>query len=444
MRLLLLIAISIFNQQVVQTKFQQGDNAAESLANELLQTKNEASLMTYLQNHNIESYAILDENHSVIESYGDITVDFHNKMIRKNADDLEYYYDMSADSNWLLEDDRMKLPFKRLLHNTLKGIDEYSQEWMLQPVHTEIYWIRLPLENGKNSLLVMSKLNLIRKEVIHVFGLFTGIAVLLFIPVIVLLLNVISRIITQHHMYRIFYQDTVTEGKNWTYFLHYTERFLSSFRSAARTYAIIDMQLEKYRSFCACNGVAEGERLLKDINRWVARAVGKRELCVRYAKSNFALLIGCVDEEECKSKLHNLINLLSNNASNTHMIFHVGAYMLYPQKRPTNGRIVRRKNLDVPQYYNYASEARASIEEVEESTVAIFDQKMLDDQMWEHWVEKSMEEALKNEEFLVYLQPKYNPINDVLVGAEALVRWISPEKGFIAPNRFSIMDSLIN
>jgi len=36
----------------------------------------------------------------------------------------------------------------------------------------------------------------------------------------------------------------------------------------------------------------------------------------------------------------------------------------------------------------------------------------------------------------VYLQPKYSPKEEELSGAEALVRWISPEEGFVPPNRF--------
>ena len=47
-----------------------------------------------------------------------------------------------------------------------------------------------------------------------------------------------------------------------------------------------------------------------------------------------------------------------------------------------------------------------------------------------------MQQALENEEFVVYLQPKYNPVNDELAGAEALVPWINEEDGFIPPGKF--------
>ena len=47
-----------------------------------------------------------------------------------------------------------------------------------------------------------------------------------------------------------------------------------------------------------------------------------------------------------------------------------------------------------------------------------------------------MEAALLNGEFKLYLQPKFDPVTEKIVGAEALVRWISPEDGMIPPNRF--------
>ena len=44
--------------------------------------------------------------------------------------------------------------------------------------------------------------------------------------------------------------------------------------------------------------------------------------------------------------------------------------------------------------------------------------------------------ALKQEQFIVYYQPQYNHSTKKIVGAEALVRWVHPEKGIISPARF--------
>lgn len=44
--------------------------------------------------------------------------------------------------------------------------------------------------------------------------------------------------------------------------------------------------------------------------------------------------------------------------------------------------------------------------------------------------------AIENGEFVAYFQPQYNHSNGMIVGAEALVRWISPKYGMISPADF--------
>lgn len=51
-------------------------------------------------------------------------------------------------------------------------------------------------------------------------------------------------------------------------------------------------------------------------------------------------------------------------------------------------------------------------------------------------IEDSMYKSLRNGDFKVYYQPKHNAKTGELVGAEALVRWIHPEYGFMSPGDF--------
>ena len=51
-------------------------------------------------------------------------------------------------------------------------------------------------------------------------------------------------------------------------------------------------------------------------------------------------------------------------------------------------------------------------------------------------LETRMRRALANEEFVVYYQPKVSIDSDTIVGAEALVRWLDPERGLISPAEF--------
>jgi len=51
-------------------------------------------------------------------------------------------------------------------------------------------------------------------------------------------------------------------------------------------------------------------------------------------------------------------------------------------------------------------------------------------------MENSLRKGLDNDEFVLYYQPKVASGTERIVGAEALIRWISPERGFMPPDSF--------
>ena len=54
----------------------------------------------------------------------------------------------------------------------------------------------------------------------------------------------------------------------------------------------------------------------------------------------------------------------------------------------------------------------------------------------EQEIEREMEKALKERQFCIYVQPKFDIDTENVVGGETLVRWIHPTKGMIAPYKF--------
>ena len=86
--------------------------------------------------------------------------------------------------------------------------------------------------------------------------------------------------------------------------------------------------------------------------------------------------------------------------------------------------------------FNGAGVAISSLSDDNDNRMVWFNDAMQQEQLWVHKVENDMENALKNKEFQVYLQPKYSTKEEILSGAEALVRWIHPTEGFVAPYRF--------
>lgn len=72
------------------------------------------------------------------------------------------------------------------------------------------------------------------------------------------------------------------------------------------------------------------------------------------------------------------------------------------------------------------------------SAVAIYDEEMHQKEMFAARLLEDFDTAIREKQFKVYFQPKYNITGDtpLLSSSEALIRWIHPELGFIRPDLF--------
>ncbi len=66
----------------------------------------------------------------------------------------------------------------------------------------------------------------------------------------------------------------------------------------------------------------------------------------------------------------------------------------------------------------------------------IYDLAMLKDDRMRKFIEMNMLYALSKDEFEVYIQPKFGTVDVRCCGGEALVRWRSPQIGFMVPSQF--------
>jgi EAL domain-containing protein (putative c-di-GMP-specific phosphodiesterase class I) len=65
----------------------------------------------------------------------------------------------------------------------------------------------------------------------------------------------------------------------------------------------------------------------------------------------------------------------------------------------------------------------------------LFNTDMQDELQLASELQKHMHDSIIDEDFIIYLQPKYN-IEQQIIGAEALVRWCHPTQGILAPAAF--------
>ena len=88
--------------------------------------------------------------------------------------------------------------------------------------------------------------------------------------------------------------------------------------------------------------------------------------------------------------------------------------------------------------FSRALQACNSLRSKHGSTFAIYDEEMHQQTLFEARLLEDFDTAIREKQFKVYYQPKYNITGDtpLLSSSEALIRWIHPDLGFIRPDLF--------
>ena len=96
------------------------------------------------------------------------------------------------------------------------------------------------------------------------------------------------------------------------------------------------------------------------------------------------------------------------------------------------------KKLPVLLRFDYAVQACNSIRSRAREEICIYDNQMAEREVFNAHLLEDFEAAIEQKQFKVQYQPKFNITGDTprLCSAEALVRWIHPELGFVRPDLF--------
>ena len=67
---------------------------------------------------------------------------------------------------------------------------------------------------------------------------------------------------------------------------------------------------------------------------------------------------------------------------------------------------------------------------------AFYEEAMYDATYREMTLEKSIRQAIEQNELVMYYQPQVDVVTGAVSGAEALIRWNHPERGLLSPGEF--------
>ena len=145
----------------------------------------------------------------------------------------------------------------------------------------------------------------------------------------------------------------------------------------------------------------------------VARYGGDQFVAILYGEPNFK-----------HEKVEPAIHMIEERAPIPNLVVNYGIYENVD------------KTLPLTLICDRAFLAMKSIQNDYEHSVAFYDEEMGRRHNRERMMETSFDDAIHNEEFVVYLQPKYSTETEEIVGAEALVRWKKKDGTMVSPGEF--------
>ena len=308
------------------------------------------------------------------------------------------------------------------LWNILEGALKNS----IKPDTKFEYWTAYYVRNNTEILAFKTNFSFTYSDL--AFGiLYDGVSYILTVLIFALLVtNLIRTHRSNRQMRNLVLRDNITGNRNWFWFAMKSKEILKK-RKTGVNYAVVSLIFVRYRNYVLCHSVDQGEQTLRLVWQNICAFLDKNEICSHGTINNFQILMKANSEDEARERLRRIIKSLEAIGIDHDFNFQAGVFMI-----PSNVR----KNADIDLLYNNASAARMTLESTEESGIAFFDNKLVEDEKWIDLVTEHQKEAIEKEEFKVYYQPKYDPRTNEQLGAEALIRWVSDEMGFVPPGKF--------
>ncbi len=225
------------------------------------------------------------------------------------------------------------------------------------------------------------------------------------------------------------YHDTLTGLPNR---LLVQDRFEQAMAQAERSHskvALVYLDLDNFKSINDTLGHAAGDEFLKEVARRLRSCVRDSDTISRQGGDEFLLVLRDLpDSEVVQAIIMKIMERLQEPLRiDTQDL--ASSASLGVAIAPDDGRDFEtlRKKADLAMYRS---------KESGRNTYHFFDPTM-DAEAGEHLLMRNgLRRALERQEFVLHYQPQYELTSGALTGVEALIRWMHPELGLVAPGRF--------
>lgn len=194
-------------------------------------------------------------------------------------------------------------------------------------------------------------------------------------------------------------------------------------QSPDRDYDILCSDIENFKLVNDVFGIDKGNELLRFAAQTMQDILGRETIIGRIGADQFAALI---DRET--PFLEDNFNEATERINTMRGINNISIkWGIYTVDDPT---------LSVEAMCDRACLAIRAVKGRYGQAFSYYDDTLRNNLLTEQSIIAAMETALTEEQFQIYLQPKYSLRSGQITGAEALVRWIHPQRGFLSPADF--------
>ncbi len=217
--------------------------------------------------------------------------------------------------------------------------------------------------------------------------------------------------------------DTLTDLYNRNSFFDMTRKLLDEYPD--RRFALVRFDINKFHVFNSYWGEEEGNRLLRFVADYMRLGSKNVEPCT-YARINADAFCICepYDEQEISAQVDSIRKALQEYNRDYLIEPCFGVY------------VIEDPAMNIVAMLELATLASKECKSKYMTYIEYYKPDMSDKVLQEQGIVNDMQQALDEGQFVVYLQPKYNLTTEKPYGAEALIRWKHPEKGFLSPGLF--------
>lgn len=217
-------------------------------------------------------------------------------------------------------------------------------------------------------------------------------------------------------------KDVLTGGYNRRGFIRITERLLNEVPDRTK-YAVLFFNVKNFKAVNELFGVESGDVVLQNIFRTLTHSKLSPVITARVESDHFVCLVENknLDFEELTSVCD---NKFVKDGKCMNLIIRCGIFYVEEKPMKISGMIDRAKH------------AKRYITDEYVQPYMVYDQSMQVAYVDKAKLAGELQEGIAKEQFKVYYQPVIDTKTGKIASAEALIRWIHPDKGFISPALF--------